>query len=184
MKSASHLLSNLCFYNQLIQLRTPHWKAPRHWCARARAHARRQRSLPRPRAEDGGAKLDAQWSFQMRVLVSAGEQVHQGRATVPQTDECGEFPNQNRWQLTCLGRLGHEVVSTPPARGTKATGVSTCNFGFKHELLRYIKLLCSKRTKGCLVLFHEFLSCVVLDKIVGYCNIVKTVTLVIICNSF
>lgn len=42
------------------------------------------------RGKDGGAKLDSQWSLQMRVFVSAGEQVHQGGPAVSETDKSGE----------------------------------------------------------------------------------------------
>lgn len=37
-------------------------------------------------AKDGGAKVGAERSLQMCLLVSAGEQVHQGGAAVSQTD--------------------------------------------------------------------------------------------------
>lgn len=42
------------------------------------------------RGEDGGAKLDTERSLQMRVFVSAGEQVHQGCPAVSETDKSGK----------------------------------------------------------------------------------------------
>lgn len=38
------------------------------------------------RGEDGGAELEAERSLQVRVLVPAGEQVHQGGSAVSETD--------------------------------------------------------------------------------------------------
>lgn len=44
------------------------------------------RAFQEERGEDGGAENDTQRSLQMRVLVSAGEQVHQGGPAVSETD--------------------------------------------------------------------------------------------------
>lgn len=38
------------------------------------------------RGEDGGGKVEAERSLQMRIFVSGGEQVHQGGAAVSETD--------------------------------------------------------------------------------------------------
>lgn len=38
------------------------------------------------RGEDGGAKVEAERSLQMRIFLSGGEQVHQGGSAVYETD--------------------------------------------------------------------------------------------------
>ena len=59
-------------------------------CACAHAHKWRFRSLPsfqkKRGAEDGGGKVEAERSLQMRIFLPAGEQVHQGGSAVSETD--------------------------------------------------------------------------------------------------